>query len=135
MKVNSREEAWELVNRLFPTNYEKDDIGSENAGYPVYKSTSSNEEYRFAQIADLNCRLEVNDGIQTMNIWIEEIEEKETKTMAATVRSMTGEFEEYKIQNIVSIQYIAGNLMLVCMEDDTVATRIYNSNTVIVEIH
>ena len=132
MKVNSREEAWKLVNRFFPTDYEKDEVSSQNAGYPIYKSTSSDEEYRFARIADLNCRLEVNDGIQTINIWIEE---KEIKTMAATVRSMTGEFEEYKIEDIVSVQYIAGNLMVTYMKDDTVATGVYNSNTVIVEIH
>lgn len=132
MEVNSREEAWKLVNRLFPTDYEKDEVSSQNAGYPIYKSTSSDEEYRFAQIADLKCRLEVNDGIQTINIWIEE---KEVKTMAATIRSMTGEFEEYKVEGIVSVQYIAGNLMLVCMENDTVTTSVYSSNTVIVEIH
>lgn len=135
MKVNSRKEAWETVNRFFPTDYEKDEVSSQNAGYPVYKSTSSSEEYRFARIADLNCRLEVNDGIQTINIWIEEIKEKETKTMAATVRHMRGKFEEYKIENIVSVQYIAGNLMVTYMKDDTVATGVYNSNTVIVEIH
>lgn len=134
MKVNSREEAWKLVNRLFPTDYEKDDIGSENAGYSIYKSTADNND---SWISDLGNRLEMNavnesGTIDTMNIWVEE---KETKTMAATVRSMTGEFEEYKVEGIVSVQYIAGNLMLVCMKNDTVATSMYNSNTVIVEIH
>lgn len=51
MKVSSRKEAWETVNRFFPTEYEKDEVSSQNAGYPIYKSTSSDEEYRFAQIA------------------------------------------------------------------------------------
>lgn len=68
----------------------------------------------------------------TMNIWIEE---KEIKTMAATIRSITGEFEEYRIENIVSVQYIAGNLMIICKEGDTVTTSVYSSDTVIVEIH
>lgn len=134
MKVNSREEAWKLVNRLFPTDYEKDDIGSENAGYSIYKSTA---EKNNSWISDLGNRLEMNavnesGTIDTINIWIEE---KERKTMAATVRSMTGEFEEYKIENILSVQYIAGNLMVTYMKDDTVATGVYNSKAVIVEIH
>lgn len=134
-KVNSRKEAWEMVNKLFPTDYEKDDTSSENAGYSIYASTADNND---SWISDLGDRLEMNavnesGTIDTMNIWIEE--EKEVKGMNATVRSMTGEFGDYKIENIVSIQYIASNLVLTCMEGDTVATRMYNSNTVIVEIH
>lgn len=134
MKVNSREEAWKLVNRLFPTDYEKDEVSSQNAGYSIYKSTADNND---SWISDLGTSLEMNavnesGTIDTMRIWIEE---KEVKTMAATIRSMTGEFEEYKVEGIVSVQYIAGELMLVCMKNDTVATSVYSSNTVIVEIH
>lgn len=132
MKVNSREEAWRQAEKIFPTSYMKDERASANAGYPIYRSTSDSTEYRFAQIADLNCRLEVNDGEQTINIWIEE---EEVKTMTATVRSMTGEFKEYSIKGIVSVQYIANNLVLTCMKDGEVQTTTYNSNTVIVEIH
>lgn len=132
MKVNSREEAWRQANILFPTGYIKDEKASANAGYPIYKSTSDSEEYRFAQIADLNCRLEVNDGIQTINIWIED---EELKTMTATVRSMTGDFNEYKIEGIVSVQYIANNLVLTYVKEGMVQTTTYNANTVIVEIH
>ena len=131
MKVNSREEAWRQADRIFPTDYIKNEIASLNAGYPIYRSTSGSEEYRFAQIADLNCRLEINDGIQTINIWIEE----EVKTMTATVRSMTGEFNEYKVENIVSVQYIANNLVLTYTSEGGVKTNTYNSSTVIVEIH
>lgn len=58
-----------------------------------------------------------------------------TKTMTATVRSMTGEFKEYKVENIVSVQYRANNLVLTCTANSTVNSIIYNSNTVIVEIH
>ena len=133
MKVNSREEAWRQADRIFPTDYIKNELASLNAGYPIYRSTSDSEEYRFAQIADLNCRLEINDGIQTINIWIEE--EEEVKTMTATVRSMTGEFNEYKVENIVSVQYIANNLVLTYMSEGGVKTNTYNSSTVIVEIH
>ena len=132
MKVNSREEAWRQANELFPTDYEKDEVASGNAGYPVYKSTSSREEYRFAQIADLNCRLEVNDGVKTTNIWIEE---NEVKAMKATVRSMTGEFKEYEIEKIVSVQYVSCNLLLTHIADDGVKTLTYNTGNVIREIH
>ena len=133
MKVNSREEAWRQADVLFPTDYIKNEIASAIAGYPIYQSTSDSEEYRFAQIADLNCRLEVNDGTQTINIWIEE--EEEVKGMTATVRSMVGEFEEYKIEGIVSVQYIANSLVLTYIKDGEVKTTEYSASEVSVEIH
>ena len=133
MKVNSREEAWRQADILFPTDYIKNEIASAIAGYPIYQSTSDSEEYRFAQIADLNCRLEVNDGTQTINIWIEE--EEEVKGMTATVRSMVGEFEEYKTEGIVSVQYIANSLVLTYIKDGEVKTTEYSTSEVIVEIH
>lgn len=134
MKVNSREEAWKQADRFFPTNYIKNEAASANAGYPIYQSTSDSEEYRFAQIADLNTRLEVNDGIRTINIWIED-EKNEMEIMTATIRSATGKFREYKIKNIVSVQYIAGHLVLARIKGDRVNTTIYNDNDAIVEIH
>lgn len=133
MKAKSRTEAWAMADRFFPTDYEKNELYSANAGYPIYVSTSSDEAYRFAQISDLGCRLEVNDGIQTVNIWIEE-EEKETG-MKATVRSLTHEFKEYEIKNIISVQYIAQTLVLTYMSESEVKTTSYNSNTVAIEIH
>lgn len=132
MKVNSREEAWRQADRFFPTDYVKNEAASANAGYPIYQSTSDSEEYRFAQIADLNTRLEVNDGIQTINIWIEG---EETNTMTATVRSMINEFTEYEINGVISVQYIAGNLVLTYMKEGKVNTTTFNANTVIVEVH
>lgn len=132
MKVNSREEAWRQADRFFPTDYVKNEAASANAGYPIYQSTSDSEEYRFAQIADLNTRLEVNDGIQTINIWIEE---EEINTMTATVRSMVNEFAEYEINGVISVQYIAGNLVLTYMKEGEVNTTTFNANTVIAEVH
>lgn len=133
MIVKSREEAWEMADRFFPTDYMQDDVLSRRAGYPVYISTSINEAYKAAQIADLDCRLEVNDGIQTINIWIRNVEVPEMK---ATVRSLTGEFEEYTIEQIVSVQYAAGTLIVVYLENDAVKTTVYqNGNTVSIEIH
>lgn len=133
MIAKSREEAWEMADRFFPTDYVRDDVLSRRAGYPVYASTSASEAYQAARIADLGCRLEVNDGIQTCNIWVRNTEVSE---MRATVRSLTGEFEEYTLEQIISVQYAAGTLIMVYLEDDAVKTTVYqNGNTVSVEIH
>ena len=134
MKVKSIKEAWMEADRFFPTDYIKNEMASEAAGYPIYQSTSTSDEYRFAQIADLGCRLEVNDGIQTVNIWIEE-ESPKAFTMTATVRSITREFPEYRVYSIISVQYVAGNLVLTYMAEGEIKTSSYNCNDVIVDIH
>ena len=68
IKVSSKEEAWALVNRLFPSEYQMDERRSEFAGYPVYYSTKEGED---AWISDLGCRLEVTypDG-DSETVWI-----------------------------------------------------------------
>lgn len=134
MKVNSTREAWEIANILFPTDRGKDEERSQNAGYNIYTSTAENNA---SWISDLGNKLEINvvsenGEVNTTNIWIEE---KETKALAVTVKSMTGEFKEYTIENIVSVQYIARNLVLVYMVRDKVEVTTYNSNDVIVTIH
>lgn len=70
MKVKSVKEAWSKADVIFPTDYAKDEVKSERAGYPIYYSTASGVH---AWISDLGNRLEVNleDG-STVNIWIEE---------------------------------------------------------------
>lgn len=74
MKVSSVKEAWELANRLFPTDYEKDEERSIRAGYPIFYSTANGVD---AWISDLGNRLELNyaDG-KLENIWIELDEDK-----------------------------------------------------------
>lgn len=73
MKVTSVEKAWEAANRIFPTDYMKDEQSSQRAGYPIYRSTADHVN---AWISDLNCRLEVNiqnpvtKEIESTNIWI-----------------------------------------------------------------
>lgn len=70
LKVDNKKSAWDLANRLFPEDYERDEVASENAGYPVYMSTKEGSN---AHISDLNNRLELNyDGGRSENIWIEE---------------------------------------------------------------
>jgi len=74
MKVSSVKEAWELANRLFPTDYEKDEQSSSNAGYPIYQSTAKGVN---AWISDLGNRLELNYlDKPSENIWIEQDEDK-----------------------------------------------------------
>ena len=38
MKVTSKQEAWNKVNEIFPTDYEQDLGSSDRAGYPDRKS-------------------------------------------------------------------------------------------------
>ena len=70
MKVNSREQAWREADNLFPTDYIKDEMKSDAAGYDIYCSTCDGVK---AWLSDLEDRLEVNLATgETVNIWIEE---------------------------------------------------------------
>jgi len=71
MTVNSKEQAWKEANKLFPTDYEKDEAASQAAGYDVYRHPSLNY---YNRICDLGDRLEVltgEFGENVTNIWIE----------------------------------------------------------------
>lgn len=70
--VLTRERAWQLADELFPTDYQKDEAASKRAGYPIYKTTSTDERFAGFHISDLNTRLEVNMGNETVMIWIKE---------------------------------------------------------------
>ena len=72
IKVNSISTAWEVAASIFPTDYQKDEESSKRAGYPIYKTTSTDESFSGFHISDLNTRLEVNMGNETVTIWIEE---------------------------------------------------------------
>jgi hypothetical protein len=72
IKVTSKEKAWEEVNKIFPTDYEKDYASSERAGYDIYRHATLNY---YNRICDLGNRLEVLTGEwgeNVTNIWIEE---------------------------------------------------------------
>lgn len=92
MKANSRKEAWKIVNEVFPTDYMKDEQSSNNAGYPIYRSTA--EDHYHDYICDLGNRLEVNLGStgKTINIWIEEPEE--VQELMATVEALQKKVQE-----------------------------------------
>nr|DAL85289.1 MAG TPA: hypothetical protein [Caudoviricetes sp.] len=72
MVVNSKEQAWIEVNKIFPTDYEKDESSSQRAGYDIYRHPTLNY---YSRICDLGDRLEVltgEYGENVTNIWIEE---------------------------------------------------------------
>ena len=70
MTAHSIKEAWEMVNKIFPTDYYENSIKTRNAGYPIYDSNLGDE---YGYICDLGNRLEVNLASgKTINIWIEE---------------------------------------------------------------
>lgn len=70
MQVNSKKEAWDKADEIFPTDYIKDYAKSKIAGYDIYCSTCDGVN---AWICDLGDRLEVNLATgETVNIWIDE---------------------------------------------------------------
>ncbi len=55
--ASSRSEMWSIANKIFPTDYKRDERASANAGYPIYWSTERGVN---AWISDLNTCLELN---------------------------------------------------------------------------
>ena len=93
MIVKTTAEAWEAANKMFPTDYQKDEESSQRAGYPIYRSTA--EGHFNDYICDLNDRLEVNiaEGNQTVNIWLET--EEQGEDVEVTVIAKSGETRVY----------------------------------------
>lgn len=68
MTVYTTSDAWREADKIFPTDYTKDERVSIVCGYPVYFSTAHGVN---AWISDLGERLEVNmPDATTVNIWI-----------------------------------------------------------------
>lgn len=89
MKVKTIEEAWNEANKIFPTDYEKDEFSSSRAGYPIYRSTAEGHENDY--ISDLNDRLEINIfrnnlRLETTNIWI--VTEEQGEDIAVEVKAV-----------------------------------------------
>ena len=93
MKATTIQEAWNLANKMFPTDYQKDEESSKRAGYPIYRSTA--EGHFNDYICDLNDRLEVNiaEGNQSINIWIDH--EEQGEDVEVTVIAKSGETRTY----------------------------------------
>ncbi len=82
IEVKTKQEAWEMVDQIFPTDYSEDPGSRERAGYPIYRSPIEYYDY----ICDLGCRLEINlkQGNRTINIWIAEEEEPEVPELPSS---------------------------------------------------
>ena len=98
MTVKSKEQAWQEVNKIFPTDYEKDYASSERAGYDIYRHPSLNY---YSRICDLGDRLEVligEYGENVTNIWIEEskmiVEESDKSTEKRLEDALIGFVED-----------------------------------------
>ena len=67
MKLNKESVfAWTQVFIMHPTwSLELDEGSTERAGYPIYRDTNNYYNY----VCDLNCRLEVNCGAESVNIY------------------------------------------------------------------
>lgn len=71
-EANTQQEAWQIVNEIFPGDYEYSAEASSRCGYPVYESTREGATY--AHISDLNTRLEVCfDNGDCVNIWFTDL--------------------------------------------------------------
>jgi hypothetical protein len=85
MKATSREQAWQMANEIFPTDYAKDERASMAAGYGIYWSTADGVN---AWISDLSDRIEINlPNAKSINIWIEE----------------EPQFQEYQIEDALKV--------------------------------
>ena len=70
--VATKEKAWQLADKLFPTDYSRNEPDSLRAGYPIFNTTSTDSKYKGFHISDLNAALELNMGAETMEIRSEE---------------------------------------------------------------
>lgn len=97
MTVKNINEAWQMVNEIFSTDYEKDEAASNTAGYNIYRSRLNHYDY----ICELGDRLEVNlaNG-KTVNIWIESSEEA---SEPEAMENVEGKAEEIMHEYILTI--------------------------------
>lgn len=59
--VATKEKAWQLADKLFPTDYSRNEPDSLRAGYPIFNTTSTDSKYKGFHISDLNAALEKAD--------------------------------------------------------------------------
>lgn len=66
--VATKEKAWQLADKLFPTDYSRNEPDSLRAGYPIFNTTSTDSKYKGFHISDLNAALELNMGAETIRL-------------------------------------------------------------------
>lgn len=91
MKMNSKQAAWEYINKHYNYygNFIEDSEKSEKAGYPIYVNNAGE------WISDLNTRLEINLASETINIWIDEDIDPENITITLQARDNDEEVKFY----------------------------------------
>lgn len=105
-EVTSRKRAWEEVNKIFPTDYEKDCVASERSGYDIYRHHELNN---YNRICDLGCRLEVftgEYGENVVNIWIVEPKAPVTFKAIVTYRVHDGSVMTKEMTGVSSIETV-----------------------------
>lgn len=105
MIVKTRDESWNKVNEIFPTDYELDIASSDVAGYPIWRSTVKDNG---SWISDLGTTLEVNlqegNRIRTIriNIMQEPIIQETLKWSSSDIRSLCMEKDWYMAGDVQS---------------------------------
>ncbi len=106
MTVKTIADAWIVANLMMKHDYQHDSERSKNAGYPIYFTT---KEGGNEWISDLGDRLEVNQGCNSTNIWIEDEQQKREGRLALN-KSKNGYMEQRRIS--------ADELRTVCILHD-----------------
>lgn len=128
MFVKSLSKAWEMARMIFPTDFLFDENASKRAGYNIYSSTvSGNEEW----ISSLGNALELN--MKKGTIRIDVIEDKPV-FMTATVQSLTKEYPDYTLNNVISVIHLNQALVITTLDGDTVNTHTYDKANALVSI-
>ena len=73
MIAKNKKDAWRMVDRLFPGEYELNSTCTHIAGYDIYTSILYGGECRIADLGDM---LKVTIGDDTFTIWIENVNAK-----------------------------------------------------------
>ena len=128
MFVKSMNEAWCAAKKIFPTDYKLDEMASKNAGYEIYYSTAEgNNEW----ISNLGTALELNMKKGTVRINV--IEDRPV-FMTATVQSLTKEYPDYTLNNVISVIHLNQALVVTTLDGDTVNTHTYDKTNALVSI-
>lgn len=102
LKVDNKKAAWDLANRLFPTDYALDEERSKNAGYNIYHTTNTEMN---AWISDLGDRLELNyPNGSSENIWIESDKPNDTVAVVG-IYVEKKVFGDVKITEVQEVTY------------------------------
>lgn len=116
LTVRTRKEAWKIADRLMKTDYMKDDSKSERAGYPIFWSTLDGCD---DHICDLNCRLEVCLGLESINIYIEDDDDNATtRALLKYLRSQMADFKKAEARYGIADREVEHKLdaMIACKE-------------------